>query len=60
MATVTNPRLTRTAQPKDGLLSSSIQNSAEQFNQVAEHLVKNGDACLPNISKSPYLIEEDA
>ncbi|MGD9350893.1 MAG: ATPase, T2SS/T4P/T4SS family, partial [Desulfobacterales bacterium] len=41
MATVTNPRLTRTAQPKDGLLSSSIQNSAEQFNQVAEHLVKN-------------------
>ncbi|MGD9057789.1 MAG: acylneuraminate cytidylyltransferase family protein [Desulfobacterales bacterium] len=28
--------------------------------RLAEHLVKNGDACLPNISKSPYLIEDDA
>jgi CMP-N-acetylneuraminic acid synthetase len=28
--------------------------------RLAEHLVKSGEARLPNISKSPYLIEEDA
>ena len=28
--------------------------------RLAEHLVQSGDARLPNISKSPYLVEENA
>ncbi|MGD8992081.1 MAG: ATPase, T2SS/T4P/T4SS family [Desulfobacterales bacterium] len=42
MATATKPRSTRPAQPTGGSWSSSIAHSEEQFNQVADHLAKNG------------------
>ncbi len=39
MATARNTRLTRTAQPKSGSLSHSIERSEQHFNRVVDHLV---------------------